>query len=242
VTQKLWRAFAAASGQPGNPSFFANAGDRAPVEQVSWNQVKAWLSGVNKHGAQLRLPSESEWEYACRSGTTTHLYNGNMTIISPSNSPEVDEIGWYTGNASVTYEGSVSTSRWPRKQYDYPSAGTKPVGLKRENAFGLYDMIGNVMEWMEDHAHADYSGAPTDGSAWIGGATIAGSLINGPLGPEGPEVTVRDGTDVPGRMRRGGSWRQLTFNIRSATRSNRGPNFTDANHGFRIAAPLVGGR
>ena len=120
-------------------------------------------------------------------------------------------------------------------------AGTHPVGKKTENAFGLYDMIGNVMEWCEDHAHADYTGAPADGSAWIGGNWIPGSAVNGPLSTDDSKSRVPDGKDVPGRVRRGGSWRQLTYNIRSAMRSIRGPNFSDSNHGFRVAAPAPAG-
>jgi formylglycine-generating enzyme required for sulfatase activity len=99
-------------------------------------------------------------------------------------------------------------------------------------------MIGNVMEWCEDHAHADYNGAPSDGSAWIGGDWIPGSQFNGPLSRDDSKAGVIDGRDVPGRVRRGGSWRQLTYKIRSAIRSIRGPNFADSNHGFRVASDL----
>ncbi len=242
VTKTLWRELALLSGSPPTPSFFQHSDERAPVEQVSWVDVRQWIHGVNQmHFLSLRLPSESEWEYACRAGTTTPLYNGDMTILGVANCPEIDEIGWYMGNCAVDYEGAVDSSNWPQKQYPHTRAGTLPVGLKRENAFGLYDMMGNVMEWTEDWSHKDYVDAPTDGSAWTGGDWIPGSLINGPVGPEGPHVTVRDGTDVPGRVRRGGSWRQLAFNFRSALRSHRGPNFTDANHGFRVAAAVPAG-
>jgi formylglycine-generating enzyme required for sulfatase activity len=242
VTQKLWRGLAELAGLPEAPSFFKNAGDRAPVEQVSWDDVTKWIQAINKaHGLSLRLPTEAEWEYACRAGTTTPIYNGKMTILGHCNSPELDEIGWYMGNSGVDYAGGVDSARWVEKQYKHTRAGTHPVGKKKANAFGLCDMIGNVMEWCEDHAHANYIGAPADGSAWIGGNWIPGSAVNGPLSTDDSQARVTEGKDVPGRIRRGGSWRQLTYNIRSAMRSFRGPSFSDSNHGFRVAAPAPAG-
>ena len=240
VTQKVWRQLARLAGLPESPSFFKNAGERAAVEQVSWNDVAKWMDAINKeHGLSLRLPSEAEWEYACRAGTTTPIYNGEMTIRGHCDCPELDEIGWYMGNCGVNYEGGVDSSRWIEKQYNHRLAGTQPVGGMKENAFGLYDMIGNVMEWCEDHAHANYQNAPTDGSAWLGGNWIPGRGINGPLSEDDSKFGVADGRDVPGRVRRGGSWRQLTYNTRSAMRSFRGPNFADSNHGFRVVVPVT---
>jgi formylglycine-generating enzyme required for sulfatase activity len=239
VTQALWRRLAIAAGLPESPSFFKHAGDRAPVERVSWNDVTKWMKAVNAApGLFLRLPSEAEWEYACRAGTTTAIYNGPLTILGHCNGPELDEIGWYMGNCGVNYSGGVDSSRWIETQFPHDRAGTHPVALKQPNAFGLYDMIGNVMEWCEDHAHADYRGAPTDGSAWIGGDWIPGSALNGPMTAYRPKDGIADGRDVPGRVRRGGSWRQLAYNTRSAMRSFRSPNFIDSNHGFRLASDV----
>jgi formylglycine-generating enzyme required for sulfatase activity len=117
--------------------------------------------------------------------------------------------------------------------------GTQKVGGKRPNAFGLYDILGNVMEWVEDVAHADYVGAPEDERVWNGGDSIVpGTLANGPMTKEGPFVTGRDHSYVPGRIRRGGSWRNLVYNNRAAVRSFRGPNFTDSNNGFRVACEV----
>ena len=93
-------------------------------------------------------------EYACRASTTTPIYNGKMTVLGHCNSPELDEIGWYMGNSGVDYEGGVDSSRWVEKQYNHTRAGTHPVGKKKANAFGLCDMIGNVMEWCEDHGRS----------------------------------------------------------------------------------------
>ena len=232
VTQELWRRLAHLAGLPFDPSFFDEAGDRAPVEQVSWHHAQQWLMGINSaYHLSLRLPTEAEWEYACRAGTTTPLYNG-AEIQERRDSPGLGKIAWYVGNSRVDYPGGVDLSRWGEG-----ISGTYPVGRKEPNAFGLYDMLGNVMEWVEDIAHANYEGAPADGSAWDGGDWVSGSLFNGPMTAEGPFVTVRDHSYVPGRMRRGGSWRNVAPNTRCGMRSARGPNFTDSNNGFRVAAP-----
>ncbi len=239
VTKDLWRRLAGLADLPNDPSFFANADGRAPVEMVSWNQTRRWLEAINEaHGLSLRLPTEAEWEYACRAGTETPIYNGPMTILGRCNCPELGEIAWYMGNCGVDYAGAVNSTRWPQKQEDHRRAGVLPIAQKQANAFGLYDMLGNVMEWCQDHAHASYEGAPTNGSAWLGGDWIPGSPTNGPLSRDQSFVTTRDGPDVPGRIRRGGSWRNFAYNTRSAMRSTRGPNFTDSNQGFRVAAPI----
>ncbi|WP_052299499.1 SUMF1/EgtB/PvdO family nonheme iron enzyme [Rubinisphaera brasiliensis] len=233
VTRELWRGLAHLAGLPNEPSFFQHASERAPVEQVSWNQTKQWLLAVNSvYDLGLRLPTESEWEYACRAGTQTPLYNG-AALDKRRDSPGLGQIAWYVGNSDVEYLGGVDQTLW-----GVGVCGTHPVGRKEPNAFGLYDMLGNVLEWVEDIAHANYVGAPDDGSAWVGGQWVSGSLFNGPMTKEGPLVTVRDHTDVPGRIRRGGSWRNIAHNTRAGMRSARGPNFTDANQGFRVAAEV----
>jgi formylglycine-generating enzyme required for sulfatase activity len=239
VTQEVWRGLAHLAGLPLNPSFFKNAGDRAPVEMASWHHVKQWLTAVNSvYDLSLRLPTEAEWEYACRAGTTTPLYNGTFPGPDRKNSSDLDEIAWYIGNSKADYKGGVNITSWGPKQYDFTHAGTQPVGGKKPNAFGLYDMLGNVLEWCEDLSHGNYHGAPTDGSAWRGGFWIPGTLLNGPMTESEPIVTVRDHTHVPGRIRRGGSWRNLAYNTRAAMRSSRGPNFTDTNNGFRLACDV----
>jgi formylglycine-generating enzyme required for sulfatase activity len=233
MTQRLWRELAHLAGLPCAPSFFANAGDGAPVEQVSWNHTKQWLQAINDaYDMALRLPTEAEWEYACRAGTKGPLYNG-ATIDSRRDEEGLDAIAWYVGNSGVDYEGGVDHTAWGEGR-----SGTHPVGQKTPNAFGLYDMLGNVLEWVEDMAHANYTGAPADGSAWRGGEWVGGSLFNGPMTAQGPFVTVRDPSYVPGRMRRGGSWRNIAPNTRAGMRSARGPNFTDANNGFRVACDV----
>jgi formylglycine-generating enzyme required for sulfatase activity len=162
--------YAAVAGQ--RPSYFQNAGDRAPVEQVSWDDCQAFCGKLPRFMTDFdtsfvfRLPTEAEWEYACRAGTTGALYTGPLTILGDNNGPELDAIAWYGGNSGVEYEGGADSSNWKNKQFDHQRAGTHPVRQKRPNPWGLYDMLGNVLEWCEDGWHGSYQDAPTDGAAW----------------------------------------------------------------------------
>jgi len=124
VTQRQWQEV-----MGNNPSYFKDAGSDAPVEQVDWNQVQAFLAKANTVQSQwsVRLPTETEWEYAARAGTTGETYG------------PLDEIAWYRANGSRT---------------------THPVGMKLPNAFGLYDMLGNVWQWCQDW-FGPYSSAPS---------------------------------------------------------------------------------
>ncbi len=158
VTQGQWKAVMGS-----NPSNFSNCGDNCPVEQVNWNDIQQYIQKLNqKTGQQYRLPSEAEWEYAARAVSTTKYRWGN-------------DIG--LNNASCDGCGS----QWDKKS-------TAPAGQFKPNGFGLYDMHGNVWEWVQDGYHNNYSGAPTDGSAWETGGTQdervlrGGSWIGGPVG------------------------------------------------------------
>jgi len=122
-----------------NPSTFGNC-EECPVEQVFWNDIQDFLQKLNTlTGKRYRLPTEAEWEYAARGGNQSrgYLYSGSNTI---------DEVAWYDSNSG-------------RK--------THPVGGKKANKLGLYDMSGNVHEWCEDDWHSNYNGAPVGGSAWV---------------------------------------------------------------------------
>jgi formylglycine-generating enzyme required for sulfatase activity/tetratricopeptide (TPR) repeat protein len=143
VTQAQWEAV---MGK--NPSFFK--GPQRPVEQVSWKDAVAFCQKLSKQtGRTYQLPSEAQWEYACRAGTTTPFYFGET--ITPD---------------LVNYDGNNPYGKAPQGQYRQE---TTPVGSFPPNAFGLYDMHGNVWEWCEDVWHGNYDGAPTDGSAWVAG-------------------------------------------------------------------------
>jgi formylglycine-generating enzyme required for sulfatase activity len=162
-TQALWEAV-----MGNNPSLFQSP--TRPVEQVSWNDAQDFLARINARipGFDLALPSEAQWEYACRAGTETAIYTGALDILGEYNAPALDPIAWYGGNSGVDFDltNDHDSSDWPEKQYPHTRAGTRPVKLKRANPWGLYDMLGNVLEWTQDPWHNDYQGAPTDGSAW----------------------------------------------------------------------------
>jgi len=165
VTVGDWRAFAEASGwQPGGevdwtaPGFAQ--GGLHPVVGVSWNDAQhyvAWLS--ERTGQRYRLPSEAEWEYACRAGTRTAFSFGDA----------ID-----TGKAN--YDGNFTWNGGPRGEY---RRGTTPVDQFAPNPWGLHDMHGNVWEWVQDVMHENYDGAPLDGSAWEAGGERARRILRG---------------------------------------------------------------
>jgi formylglycine-generating enzyme required for sulfatase activity len=207
VTQGQWKKV-----MGNNPSDFKNCGDNCPVESVSWNDAKEFIKKLNNKDKNFtyRLPTEAEWEYAARGGTKTALYTGDITIKGQRNAPELDKIAWYGGNSCVDYAGGYDCSDWKEKQYSCSRCGTRKTGLKTPNAFGLYDMIGNVWEWCEDW-YGDYpSGHVTD-----------------PRGPGSGSY----------RVIRGGSWGDYAVSCRSAGRGYSSPGFTFSNGGgFRLAA------
>ena len=171
VTQAQWEAV-----MGNNPSYFDGCGEICPVEQVSWEDVQDFIAALNAlDGRTYKLPTEAEWEYAARAETTTAFYNGDITEEECGVDPKLDAIGWYCGNSSVTYSGCYDASDWGGPT----CAGTHPVAQKQPNAWGLYDMSGNVWEWVEDAWHYGYDGAPTDGSAWVDSPMGAGRVIRG---------------------------------------------------------------
>ncbi len=145
VTQGQWRAV---MGQ--NPSHFTGSDD-LPVDGVNWEDCQAFCRKVSaKVGMSIRLPSEAEWEYACRAGTQTRYSYGD------SMHPELSQHGWYDANSD---------------------GKTHPVGRLKPNPWGLYDMHGNVWEWCQDVYHKAYDGAPADGSAWVSGGNEGSSRV-----------------------------------------------------------------
>lgn len=141
ITQAQWMTI-----MGGNPSYFK--GDNRPVEQISWEDAMRFCQQISeKTSHEYDLPSEAEWKYACRSGTTTPFYCGE-TLTS--------ELANYDGNYTYSLE--------PKGQYCEETTG---VGIFPPNASGLYDMHGNVWEWCADDWHENYEGAPVNGSAWL---------------------------------------------------------------------------
>ncbi len=187
VTQAQWRAVAAlpqvSRKLKPNPSRFQ--GDDRPVEQISWLDAVEFCDRLSEHtNRPYRLPSEAEWEYACRAGTTTPFHFGETITTDLAN---------YDGNYAYG-AGSEGTYRQE----------TTPVGsFGVANAFGLYDMHGNVWEWCLDHWHSNYEEAPTDGSAWL-----------------------TEDENSP-RLLRGGSWFTDPRDCRSAFRNGNYPDFDD---------------
>ena len=134
VTQQQWQAV-----MGNNPSKFSGCDD-CPVEKVSWNDIQGFLKKLKQQtGQTFRLPSEAEWEYACRSGGKNQKYCGGNNEST---------LAWYDGNSSKK---------------------THPVKQKQANGLGLYDMSGNVWEWTQDCWNGSYSGAPANGDAWQSG-------------------------------------------------------------------------
>ncbi len=150
ITQAQWRFVAglpevAQELQP-NPSKFEGA--NRPVEQVSWHDAVEFCERLSTHTSRTyRLPSEAEWEYACRAGTTTPFYFGKTLTSELAN-----------------YDGNYSYNDGPKGGCRQATTPVDQFGIA--NAFGLCDMHGNVYEWCQDHWHDNYKGAPTDGSAW----------------------------------------------------------------------------
>lgn len=163
VTQEQYQAI---MGQ--NPSYFK--GEKRPVEQVSWdNAVEFCQKLTQKTGRTYRLPSEAEWEYACRTGTTTPFYFGETITTELANYRGTD---WdYNG---TIYPGNYGQA--PKGEY---RKQTTEVGKFPPNAFGLYDMHGNIWEWCEDVYNDDYQGAPRDGSACSSGSNNDIKLLRG---------------------------------------------------------------
>jgi formylglycine-generating enzyme required for sulfatase activity len=170
-----------------NPSTFKDH-PKNPVEWVNWSDAKGFCERLHeKTGKQYRLPAEAEWEYACRAGTQTRYYFGD-------NEKLLGEYAWYNENSS---------------------SETHPVGQKKPNNWGLYDMSGNVLEWCEDGWHENYQDAPKDGSSWN-----------------------NNHFETKRRILRGGGWRFIPRVCRSASR-----NWFEAHDynfiiGFRLAFSL----
>jgi formylglycine-generating enzyme required for sulfatase activity len=188
VTFEEYDRFVAATGHK-LPDDDAWGRGRRPVINVSWNDVMEYAKWFSTQtGKHYRLPSEAEWEYAARSGTEERW-------AGTSFEEELGDYAWYRANS-----GGM----------------TQPVGGKKPNRFGLYDMSGNVWEWIEDCRHENYKDAPTNGSPW----------------------KEEGGGDCFWRVRRGGSWENVPKRLCSSGRDWVSPVVSGCNIGFRLARDL----
>lgn len=164
-----------------SPSYFK--GDNLPVEQVSWDDIQNFITKLNEKegGNKYRLPTEAEWEYAARAGTKTKYFFGDEES-------KLGDYEWYKSNSG---------------------SKTHDVGQKKPNPWGLYDMDGNVNEWVQDKYHLNYSEAPTDGSSWESGSGFH-------------------------RVYRGGNWDAFARSCRSAYRDYFTADFRYEGLGFRL--------
>ncbi|VXD20737.1 formylglycine-generating enzyme family protein [Planktothrix paucivesiculata] len=180
ITQAQWEAI-----MRYNPSNFKGA--NRPVQNVNWYSAQEFCQRLSqKTGKTYRLPSEAEWEYACRAQTTSPFHFG-------------ESIHFYSAN----YNGTDGT---------YREQTTDVGSFQKPNAFGLYDMHGNVWEWCADPWHDNYNGAPDDGSVW------------------------ESGGNTDSRVMRGGSWNDDPWSCHSATRFKTWPTGTFKNIGLRVVS------
>ena len=187
VTQAQWKEL-----MDKNPSSQKGCGINCPVEMVSWDDVQKFIKRLNeKEGTEeYRLPTEAEWEYACRAGNATAFPNGGITELECSRDPNLDAIGWYCGNSKNRIH---------------------PVAHKEPNAWGLYDMTGNVQEWCQDQFGPYPSGEVTD--------------------PKGPAAGTY-------RVMRGGTWYSPARDCRCASRFGSPPHYRFRHIGFRLCRTL----
>ncbi|AUB80399.1 formylglycine-generating enzyme family protein [Candidatus Thiodictyon syntrophicum] len=183
VTFDEWDACAADGGCTQKPGDEGWGRGRRPVINVSWDDAQHYVTWLSRKTAKpYRLPSEAEWKYAARAGTQTPWSFGD-------DEKATGDYAWFGGNAGDK---------------------THPVGEKRANPWGLYDMHGNVYEWVQDNLHKDYQGAPMDGRPWV------------------------DTTGVR-RVLRGGCWAGEALLLRSAYRNRHDPGRRSRYFGFRLA-------
>ena len=143
VTQALWERVMGS-----NPSRFKTP--NRPAERVSWEDCQGFIQALNQRSPLLaaRLPSEAEWEYACRAGTSTATWLGDLEIVGERNAPLLDAIAWYGGNCGVGFElnNGYDLTKWKERHHADSPGGSHPVAQKAANPWGLYDMLGNVLQ------------------------------------------------------------------------------------------------
>lgn len=186
-----------------NPSHRQKQTDKHPMTCVSWDDAKAYVGWLRQQtGKAYRLPSESEWEYAARAGTRSRYFWGEDGSLACRHANGHDETS-----------KQINAFEWEPLPCNDGYGSTAPVGSLGPNGFSLFDMAGNLWEWVEDHYHGTYEGAPRDGSPWLSPKPAA-------------------------RVLRGGSWENEARDLRSASRIwSRAASRLNSN-GFRVAMSL----
>jgi formylglycine-generating enzyme required for sulfatase activity len=211
VTQSQWRSVVSKIAQvkrkiDPDPSHFK--GDDLPVERVSWLDTEEFCLRLSiLSDRKYRLPTETEWEYACRAGTTMPFHFGETIGSDIANYRARD---WKL-DKTTTYLGKYG----PGELGKFREMTTPSSSFKLANRFGLYDMHGNVCEWCMDHWHDSYNGAPEDGSAWL-------------------DLNAQQDAQ---RVLRGGSWYNAPVYCRSASRGRSDPENRYTYIGFRLVSP-----
>lgn len=215
VTQALWNQV-----MKSNPSRFK--GDYLPVQEVSWEDCQLFIQNLNTLLAgklgdkKFALPTEAQWEYAARAGSKTSLYNNeDMNVKGYNNSPNLDKYAWYGGNCGQQYSvaygcderNGENISRWAQKQYADSIGGVHVVGQKQPNAWGFYDMLGNVAEWCSD---------------WFGNYDGEADVD-----PQGPESGTK-------KVLRGGAWSYWAKSCRVSSREEAVETYTYYSTGLRL--------
>ena len=200
-------------------TLIADDGDEVPMYFVSWQEAVVFCQRLTERertagrlpaGYEYRVPTEAEWEYACRAGTASATYGADLAIDAKGITPVLDAIAWYAGNSAA----GLSAQETAARMHASGGGGPHRVGLKQPNAWGLFDMLGNVAEWCGD-SYAE---------------KLPGGSVRDPLGLE------------PGNrhLNRGGSWASSAKVVRAAYRNGTRGDYRLNHVGFRVAlAPEV---
>jgi formylglycine-generating enzyme required for sulfatase activity len=216
--QMTLRESSGAGGKDPAASVCAATAPNIPIYYVSWDDAMRFCTELTSQerragrlpaGCVYSLPTEAEWEYACRAGTTTATYAGEMNVLGENNAPVLNKIAWYGGNSGEGYKGAGwTTVGWPSQAFPNKMAGPRRVGQQAPNAWGLRDMLGNLYEWVFDFSTVYPADEVTD--------------------PRGPATGS-------GHPYRGGSWNHYAVQCRAAKSYEAASTYRANDLGFRVA-------